>query len=141
MSLEEASGADIVNASTPARAPVVNRDWVKEGAHINAMGADAQGKQELDPAILQQGRIVIDDWEQASHSGEINVPLASGLITRANIHATLGEIVAGKKSMAGDAAITIFDSTGLAVQDVALARVIHAAAREHGRGTPFDFFA
>jgi len=138
--LEEASGCDIVNASTPARAPVVMRAWVKDGAHINAMGADAHGKQELDPAILLGGRIVIDDWEQASHSGEINVPLSSGLLRREGIHATLGEIIAGKRPGREDARITVFDSTGLAVQDVALARVIHAAARERGKGTPFDFF-
>lgn len=141
VSIAEASGADVVNASTPARAPVVLREWVKDGAHINAMGADAAGKQELEPSILKQGRIVIDDWEQASHSGEINVPLEYGLISRADIHATLGEIVAQKRPGRENASITIFDSTGLAVQDVALARVIHAAARQQSKGTPFDFFA
>lgn len=139
--IQEASGCDVVNASTPARAPVVERAWVADGAHINAMGADAHGKQELDPALLTQGRVVIDDWEQASHSGEINVPLAQGLLRREDIHATLGEILAGKRPAREDARVTVFDSTGLAVQDVALARVIHAAAREHGKGTPFDFFA
>jgi alanine dehydrogenase len=140
VTIEEASGCNIVNASTPARAPVVLHAWVRDGAHINAMGADAHGKQELDPAILLDARVVIDDWEQASHSGEINVPLSSGILRRDQIHATLGEIIAGRHPGREAARVTVFDSTGLAVQDVALAKVIHAAARERGTGTPFDFF-
>jgi len=140
VSIEEASACDVVNASTPARAPVVKRAWVKDGAHVNAIGADAHGKQELEPAILLAGRVVIDDWEQATHSGEVNVPLETGELRRDQIHATLGEILAGKRPGRGDARVTVFDSTGLAVQDVALARVVHAAARERGVGTGFDFF-
>ncbi|UQA57599.1 ornithine cyclodeaminase family protein [Polyangium aurulentum] len=141
VSVREASGADIVCTSTPARRPVVERAWVKDGAHINAMGADAQGKQELDPEILLAARVVIDDWDQATHSGEVNVPLHDGFMSREHIHGTLGEVIAGKRPGREGARITVFDSTGLAVQDVALARVIHAAAREKGAGTPFDFNA
>ena len=128
------------NASTPARAPVVLRGWVKDGAHVNAMGADAHGKQELEPALLVEGRVVIDDWEQATHSGEVNVPLEQGLLRRDQIHATLGEILAGARPGREDARVTVFDSTGLAVQDVALARALHEAARAKGVGTVFDFF-
>ena len=84
--------------------------------------------------------VTIDDWEQATHSGEVNVPLETGELRREQIHATLGEILAGKREGRGEASITVFDSTGLAVQDVALARVVHQAARERGLGTAFDFF-
>ncbi|HEU4409509.1 MAG TPA: ornithine cyclodeaminase family protein [Polyangiaceae bacterium] len=136
-STEEASGCDIVCASTPGRAPVVRRAWVRPGAHINAMGADAPGKQELDPQILADALVVIDEHHQALHSGELNVPVARGLYREEQIFGTLGEVVTGKKRPArGEDTLTVFDSTGLAVQDVALARVLYAAARARGVGTP-----
>ncbi|XXY52181.1 ornithine cyclodeaminase family protein [Sorangium sp. So ce269] len=141
VSVEEASGCDIICASTTARAPVVQRAWVRAGAHINAMGADAPGKQELEPQILLDARVIIDDWAQATESGEVNVPLHEGALHREHIQGTLGEVVAGKLTGRGDATITVFDSTGLAIQDVALARVLYAAARSKGAGTAFDFFS
>ncbi|WP_437980365.1 hypothetical protein [Sorangium sp. So ce117] len=71
---------------------------------------------------------------------EAAVAARAGALRREHIQGTLGEVVAGKLNGRGDAAITVFDSTGLALQDVALARVIYAAARERGAGTAFDFF-
>jgi ornithine cyclodeaminase/alanine dehydrogenase len=141
--IAEAAACDIVCTATPSRAPVVARAWVRPGAHINAMGADAHGKQELDPAILKDARVVIDDWAQATESGEVNVPLHDGTLTRDHIHATLGEIIAGRRPGREDAAITVFDSTGLALQDVAVARVVYAAARAAGAGRSLeiDFMA
>ncbi len=100
------------------------------GTHLNAIGADAQGKEELDPAILKKGKIVIDDWEQASHSGEINVPVSKGIIKRKNIYSSLGEIVSGKKSgRRNNQEITIFDSTGLAIQDLFTAYLVYQKAK------------
>ncbi len=139
VSAQEACGADIVSTATPARAPVVKREWFQPGAHINAMGADAPGKQELDPRLLTEGRVFIDDTEQALHSGEVNVPLHDGLLRPEQLAGTLGEVVAGKKpGRASDADITVFDSTGLALQDVALARALYDAALARGLGQPFD---
>lgn len=136
-SVEEASGCDIVCASTPGRGPAVRREWLRPGAHVNAMGADAPGKQELEAQILTDAVVVIDEHHQAVHSGEVNVPIARGLYHEAQIFATLGEIVSGQKRLARHAGtITVFDSTGLAVQDVALARVLYAAAKARGVGTP-----
>jgi alanine dehydrogenase len=136
-SVEEASGCDVVCASTPGRAPVVRREWLRPGAHINAMGADAPGKQELDPQILSDAVVVIDEHHQALHSGELNVPVARGLYREEQVFATLGEVVLGQKRLErGEGAITVFDSTGLAIQDVALARVLYAAAKARGVGTP-----
>jgi len=103
--------------------------------HINAIGADAKGKQELQAAILKKGKVIIDDWNQASHSGEINVPLSRGEITRANIHGELAHIILGKKSgRTNSREITIFDSTGLAIQDVALADQIYQEALKKKKG-------
>ena len=75
---EAVQGMDIVVTTTPSTSPVVLREWVSPGTQINAIGADAAGKQELDPAILRAAKVVVDDWAQASHSGEINVALAQG---------------------------------------------------------------
>ncbi|MBL9024202.1 MAG: ornithine cyclodeaminase family protein [Myxococcales bacterium] len=136
VSAEEAAGCDIVCASTPGRTRAVERAWVRPGTHINAMGADAPGKQELDAAILQQAIIVIDEHHQATHSGEINVPLSTGALREDQVFATLGEIIIGTKKPARSAqAITVFDSTGLAVQDVALARVLFEDAASRDLGT------
>ena len=138
VSVEEAAAADIVCTSTPSSVPVVRRAWVKDGAHISAMGADGPGKQELEASILVDARVLIDDWEQATHSGEVNVPLHDGSYARERIAGTLGEVVAGKLAGRGDARITVFDSTGLAVQDVALAKVLYEAARARGIGVSVD---
>jgi ornithine cyclodeaminase/alanine dehydrogenase len=138
VSVQEASGADIVCSATPARAPVVKHEWVRPGAHFNAMGADAPGKQELDPRILTEGRVYLDDKEQALHSGEVNVPLHDGLLRAEDIAGTLGEVVAGKKKGRSGDEVTIFDSTGLALQDVALAKVLYDAARSRGVGQAID---
>ncbi|MDY6775893.1 MAG: ornithine cyclodeaminase family protein [Halobacteria archaeon] len=138
-SAEEAAGCDIVSTTTPSREPVIQSDWVSEGTHINAMGADAEGKQELDPGILTDSdtKVVIDDWEQCSHSGEINMPYSEGVLKRDDIYADLGSIVAGDTDGRSGDEVTVFDSTGLAIQDVATSRVVYENADEAGIGTEF----
>lgn len=127
--------ADIVVTTTPVRKPIVESEWIRDGTHINAIGADAKGKEELEPALLKRAKIVVDDWQQASHSGEINVALSRGIITRKDIHATLGEVLIGKKKgRVSQKEITIFDSTGLAVCDVAVAKLVYKRARKHKLG-------
>jgi len=122
-------GADIVVTTTPSRKPIVQSSWIKDGTHINAIGADAPGKEELDPKILKRARVVVDDPEQASHSGEINVPVTKGIFKPKDIYATLGEVVAGKKKgRASPSQVSVFDSTGLAIQDTAIASIIYKAA-------------
>lgn len=122
--------ADIIVTTTPSRRPLVRLEWLKKGVHINAIGADAKGKQELDPMILKRAKVVVDAWEQASHSGEINVPLRNGKLSKKDIYADIGEIVAGRKrARSGEGEITVFDSTGLAIQDTAIANIIYRKAR------------
>jgi len=113
------AGADIINCTTSSRKPIVMKDDVPAGAHINAIGADAVGKEELDPNILTVAKVVIDDWVQASHSGEINVPVHDKIISEKDIAAELGKVIAqNKKVRTSDNDITVFDSTGLALQDL-----------------------
>jgi alanine dehydrogenase len=137
--LEEVCGMDIVTTTTPVRKPIVKKEWIKPGTHINAIGADAEGKEELEPEILKSAKIIIDDWAQASHSGEINVPVHQGLITKDNIFAGLGEIVAGKKQGRASAEeITMFDSTGLGLQDLYTAAEVLKLAKKEGVGKEIE---
>lgn len=139
VSIEEAARCPVVCIATPATAPVIARAWVAPGTHINAMGADGPGKQELDPAILRDARVIIDEHEQAVHGGELNVPLERGEYRESEIAATLGEVITGvKRGRLHASDITVFDSTGLAIQDVALAAAIYERARERGVGQAIE---
>lgn len=142
VSVEQAAGCDVVCTMTPSREPVIEREWVRPGAHINALGADGPGKQELDVRILQEAKVVIDDLHQAEGGGEINVALAAGDLRREELHASLGEVFAGlSPGRESDDEITVFDSTGLALQDVAVARVAYEEAKARGLGLTVDFLS
>lgn len=121
--VEKACDCDVLVTTTPSREPVVMNEWVHDGTHINAIGADAPGKQELDPLLLRRGQVFVDDIAQAAHSGEINVPLKRGIFTPEEIAGTIGEVVIGMKRRERPDQITIFDSTGLAIQDLAIAAI------------------
>jgi alanine dehydrogenase len=140
-SVEEVCDCDILVTTTPVRSPLVRSEWVKPGTHINAIGADAKGKEELDPQILTRAMIVVDDIAQASHSGEVNVPLSTGVISDDDIYGELGEVVAGiKPGRTAEDEITVFDSTGLAIQDVATANLVYGKAVERGIGRKLGMF-
>ncbi|MBM3156472.1 MAG: ornithine cyclodeaminase family protein [Chloroflexi bacterium] len=132
-SLEDTVASDIVCTITPAREPVVKKAWVKPGTHINAIGADAEGKEELEPSILKEAMVVVDDMKQSSLAGEINVPVRKGLYKVEDVYGTLGEVISGKKrGRADDRAITIFDSTGVAIEDIATAQLVYKKAKAKG---------
>jgi len=134
-SLENACDCDVLVTTTPSRIPLIRSEWIHEGTHINAIGADAPGKEELDPALLLRAQVFVDDPAQAIHSGEINVPVSQGIYRATDIAGTLGEVVIGKKKRAGPDTITIFDSTGLAIQDLAIAKI----AMQHGKTFELPF--
>ncbi|MBE9546672.1 MAG: ornithine cyclodeaminase family protein, partial [Proteobacteria bacterium] len=126
---EVTTDVDILFTTTPSNKPLVNR--VSPGTHINAIGADAKGKQEINPKILKQAKLIIDDWAQASHSGEINVPFRKRQIAKKDIYAQLGEIAAGKKKgRTSEEEITLFDSTGLAIQDISCAYTVYKELKD-----------
>jgi alanine dehydrogenase len=128
-------GADVVVTVTPARGPIVDDAWIGEGTHVAAVGADKGGDQELDPRILQRARIFVDDIRQCRTDGEINVPLAQGLITEADIAGEIGEVITGAKpGRTSDSEITLFDSTGIALQDSATVPLEVERARAAGVG-------
>jgi alanine dehydrogenase len=117
---EVVRGADVVVTVTPARGPIVENSWIAEGTHVAALGADKRGDQELDPKILQRARIFVDDIRQCRTDGEINVPLAQGLLKESDIAGEIGEVVSGRKTgRTSPSEVTLFDSTGIALQDSA----------------------
>tara|TARA_B100000315_G_C14581357_1_gene590648 strand:+ start:1026 stop:2015 length:990 start_codon:yes stop_codon:yes gene_type:complete len=132
--------SDIIVTTTPSRKPLIKLKWLKKGVHINAIGADAKGKQELESLILKKSKVVVDAWEQAAHSGEINVALRKKIISKKDIYADIGQIVSGKiKSRTNNQEITIFDSTGLAIQDIAIAQLIYKSALSKRIGKKIKF--
>ena len=136
-SIEEAAQCDVLSTVTPVEEPIVHS--VGERTHVNAIGADAAGKHEIADEILLDAKLVIDDYEQCTHSGEINVPWSEGTLDDDDLYAELGEIVVGERPGRTDEdGVTVFDSTGLAIQDVAAARVAYERAREQGLGQPFE---
>lgn len=136
--LEKVSACDIVCTVTPTTKPLVRAEWIKEGALIVAAGADAPGKEELEPALLTKAKVVVDDIRQASHAGEINVPVSKERFDPRSIHGTIGEVIAGKKPGREGNEIIIFDSTGIAVQDVSLGAAIYEAAKREGVGREIE---
>jgi len=139
-SLEETAASDIVCTVTPVRQPLLKREWIIPGTHINAIGADAEGKEELEPSILKEAIVVVDDLEQASVAGEINVPLKKGLFGIDEVYATLGEIIVGKKQGRKDKkVVTVFDSTGVAIQDIAVTKLVYEKAKQAGGYQSLDF--
>jgi alanine dehydrogenase len=139
-SLQEAADADIVCTLTPAREPILKRQWILPGTHINAVGADGPGKQELDPSILTESMVVVDDLKQSVAGGEVNVPISRGQFKPEQIYATLGDIIIGKKAGRKDRnAITVFDSTGLAIEDIAVAKMIYQRAQASGGYQSINF--
>ena len=137
--IAEAAACDVLSTTTPVEEPIVSREAVGDHTHVNAMGADAAGKQELADAVLEDALIVIDDYDQCVHSGEINVPWAAGVLGEEDIHAELGAVVTGStRGRTAETGITVFDSTGLAIQDVATAHVVYEAAVEDEVGVEFD---
>ncbi|MFW9965215.1 MAG: ornithine cyclodeaminase family protein [Candidatus Sifarchaeia archaeon] len=128
--------SDIIVTATPSRKALISVDSIHEGLHINAIGADGPGKQELDPAIMTRAsKIVVDSLTQCRRIGEIQHAFGKGLITDSSIHAEIGEIINGDKTgRENDKEITVFDSTGLSAQDIAAAKIVYDAAKKKGLG-------
>jgi len=128
--------SDIIVTCTSARQAFLTRDLVKPGTFISAVGADNADKQEIDPGLYAASIAVVDSLEQAVEIGDLHHALAAGAVTTGHVHATLGEILAGAKAGRRDpAAITLFDSTGMGLQDVAAAAAIYQRALASGAGT------
>jgi alanine dehydrogenase len=136
-SVEEAArAADILVTATPAREPLVKAEWVRAGTHVSAMGADSPGKQELESQLHQKARIVCDSVAQCVQWGDINNSVRAGLLREEQIVGDIGEVIIGrKKGRMSEEDITIFDATGMGIQDAAVAKLIYETATREGLGT------
>ena len=138
-SMQEAVASDIVCTLTPSHSPIIKKEWIASGTHINAVGADAAGKEELDPSILKEAIVVVDDLRQASAGGEINVPIQRGLYSTNEVYGTLSELVIGnKKGRTDNYVVSVFDSTGVAIEDLAVAKLLFEKAQQSGSYPAID---
>jgi ornithine cyclodeaminase/alanine dehydrogenase-like protein (mu-crystallin family) len=134
--------SDICVTCTPSRRAYLNEKEISPGTFISAVGADNPDKQELHPALMANSKIVTDVLEQCSVMGDLHHALDAGLMVKDDVHAELGEVVAGKKpGRESDAEIIVFDSTGMALQDVAAAARVYEKAQEQGSGMRLSFAA
>ena len=127
-SLEQALAADSVVTVTPGREILFRSGSLRPGQHVSLMGADGPGKAEVAVEELARASVFCDDWKQASHGGELAAGVAAGVLRRDDV-TQLGDVLAGdSRGRTGDEEITLFDSTGLAIQDLAIARAAVAEA-------------
>ncbi|MEA2433785.1 MAG: alanine dehydrogenase [Actinomycetota bacterium] len=129
-SLREALAADVIATVTPGSAPIADADDLKPGSHLNALGADGPGKSELTIPAVARCKLFCDEWTQASHGGELHAAIESGAVGRSDV-TEIGHVLLGEKpGRATDDEITLFDSTGLAIQDLAIVTALLDALRE-----------
>ncbi len=120
-SLDDALGSDLVATVTPGKALLIGEGSLRPGQHVSLMGADGPDKAEIAASELARAHAFCDDWEQASHSGDVAHAVEAGLVTRGDV-AELGSVLTGEaEGRRSDDEITVFDSTGLAIQDLAIA--------------------
>lgn len=135
---EMVQGADIVITATNARAAVIKDAWLPPGVHIIDVGADGEGMQELEPAIFGRARVFCDSLEQCAAIGELQHPLKLGIISREQV-TEIGDVIIGAAAgRQADDEITVFDTTGVAIQDLAAAHHVYQAAEAVGLGTVVD---
>jgi len=128
VSAKQALACDAVITVTPGHQPVYPAGSLRPGQHVSLMGADGPGKAEVALEEIGRGRLFCDDWEQASHGGELAGAVEAGLVTRDDV-TELGAVLTGEAPGRGTREdITLFDSTGLAIQDLAIAKAAHAKA-------------
>lgn len=140
VSPEEILETDIFCTATSSPTPIFDGLKVREGTHINGIGSHTPGARELDAEIIKRSKFIADSTEAClKEAGDIIIPIKDGVIEENHIYAELGEIILGKKpGRINDGEITLFKSNGLAIQDVAAAKLIYDRAIEAGIGAKVD---
>jgi alanine dehydrogenase len=134
-SREDALACDVVTCVTPGSEPVVLESDLRPGLHLNMLGADGPGKAEAETAAVAKAELFCDEWEQASHGGELTGAVEAGLVTRDGVR-QLGDVLTGAApGRSGVDAVTLFDSTGLAIQDLAICLALLSAHRAGSMNT------
>jgi ornithine cyclodeaminase/alanine dehydrogenase-like protein (mu-crystallin family) len=122
--LEEALHCDVITLVTPGYKPVMTASQLRPGAHINALGADGPGKAEMTVEAVNLCELYCDEWRQASHGGELTGAFGSGLVAQSRV-TELGAVLTGQSpGRTSEEVTTLFDSTGLAIQDLAIVKAV-----------------
>ena len=124
--------ADVIVSITSSFSPMLMNEHVKGTTHIAAMGTDTKGKQELDPALVARARVFTDEVAQSVSIGEAQHAAAAGLISESDV-IPLGQVITGQHEGRGDAEVTVFDGTGVGLQDLAVAAAVVGLARQQGK--------
>ena len=128
--------SDVIITVTPARNPVIKREWISPGTHLSCIGADAEGKEEIDPEIFENATVFVDQDEYCIGAGEVEIPIKKGILKKEDICGEIGDLILGKVAgRKSDEEITIFDATGIALLDIATAKVALELADKKGLGT------
>ena len=138
--LEKAVGnSDIIITATPSKMPLIDSKWVKEGTHFSCIGADMKGKEEIDPNIFSSARVFTDDTRQCIEVGEIEIPVAEGILPKQNIAGEIGEVITERiKGRERVDQITVFDATGTALLDLLTGLLALKEAEKHKIGQTID---
>ena len=130
--------ADVINTATPSKQALIKKEWVKAGTHITCLGADMEGKQEIDELIFADAKVFVDDITQAVNVGETEIPVKKGTIQKDEL-VEIGSVIRDRKAgRTSDQEITVFDSTGISLQDLLTAEAILKQAEKNGSGIVAD---
>ena len=128
--------ADVIITVTPSKEPVIRREWVRSGTHLSCIGADMEGKEEIDPELYRNAVIFVDDKVHCMEAGETEIPLKKGVITEKDILGEIGDLILGKvEGRTSNEQITIYDATGMALLDIAAGKAALDLAADQNLGT------
>lgn len=130
--------SDIIITVTPSREPVIKKEWTRPGQHFSTVGSDMEGKEEIDPEIFRGAKVFVDDMTHCIEAGEVEIPVKKGVISPNEIN-EIGNLLLGKATgRTSDEEITIYDPAGMALLDIAAAKVALDLAAKKGLGTTID---
>lgn len=131
--------SEVIITATPSRKPLIMREWVKKGTHFSCVGADMEGKQEIDEGIFKVAKVYVDDVKQAIEVGETEIPIKKKAIVPEDIRGEIGDVISGKiAGRLSDDEITVFDTTGIALQDLMVAKIALDIAQRYNLGVSID---
>jgi len=126
----------VILTTTPSYKFIVKNEWINKGTHLNCIGSDTKGKQEIDPQIFTRAKIVVDNLEQCITIGETQHAYNLGVIDKEDIYAEIGSVVStGSPVRTNSSEITIFDTTGVTIQDLIVAGKVIEKAESLSKGT------
>lgn len=130
--------SDIVITVTPAREPVIKKEWGRPGTHFSTVGSDMEGKEEIDPEIFRGAKVFVDDIPHCIEAGEVEIPIKKGVIAETDL-TEIGTLIAGQAAgRTSDKEITVYDPCGMALMDIAAEKVALTLGAEKGLGITVD---